>query len=288
MAKTTVKAEAERLDKRRKELDELLHLRHKAGQLESQNEKLHRQLGSQKELVREVKSAVLAADPFPRFYFKRSQDRSRVAACFAFSDWQIGEQINKDETEGFGQFNYKIAEARIFYIVNSFLDWIETQRSAYRIDECAIAGIGDYISGDIHRELSVTNEFPVPVQTAKAGLLFGECLRRIAPHFKTVTVFEVGADNHGRLNPKPQFKQKAANNMSHLVHVIANAHVERCQNITPVMAQGIKYLANIAGKKFLIEHGDTVKAWMGVPYYGMEREAGREARRRMGNNKGLV
>ncbi len=75
--------------------------------------------------------------------------------------------------------------------------------------------------------------------------------------------------------------------MSYLVHTVANAYLRDHKNVETVAATGIKYLATVAGHRFLIEHGDTVKAWMGIPYYGMEREQGREARRRMNSARGF-
>jgi hypothetical protein len=146
---------------------------------------------------------------------------------------------------------------------------------------------GDYISGNLHPELLATNEFPLPVQTANAGTLLGEVFRILAGHFNTVVVWECGADNHGRLQPKPQFKQKAANSMSFLVHHIANAYASRCSNISFNISEGMKQIAAVNGKKFLLEHGDTLKAWNGLPFYAFAREVGREATRRMMTDKGF-
>jgi len=268
--------------------DQILHLRARNNQLSAGIARLQKDLGKQKELAVAISAAVHAAEPFPRVPWKRpARSGSPVVAVLKLSDWHIGERISRAETEGFGSYNWRIAQARLFQILGSFLKWVHTQRAGYRIDQCAIFGEGDYISGDIHRELSVTNEFPIPVQTANAGQLFGEAMAMLAAHFGHVTAYEVGADNHGRLQPKPQFKQKVQNSMSYLVHVVANSYVRKIRNIEPVVAPGIKYLADVAGWKFLIEHGDTVKAWMGIPYYGMERERGREASRRMNGPKGF-
>lgn len=268
--------------------DIAIHFSARIQELEKENLRLRTRVGGQKIFADAIKSALIASDPFPRFKITRPvKTGTKLTACLELSDWHIGEVISKTETEGFGGFNYEIAQERAFHIVETFIRWIGVQRGAYNIDECVIFGIGDYISGDIHRELSVTNEFPVPVQTAKAGLLFGECIRRIAPRFNLVTVYEVGADNHGRLTLKGQFKQKSLNSMSYLVHVVANAYLEKHQNVKIVFVEGMKHIANIRGKKFLIEHGDIVRSWMGIPYYGLEREQGREARRRMNTDKGF-
>jgi hypothetical protein len=258
-------------------------LKFKTTELEKANKDLRLKVGAQKELASELSDAVRAADPFPRHIYAAPQaSKSPVVPALMLSDWHIGEVIQEDETEGFNKFNYQIASDRIFGIVDSFLKWVEVQRKIYNITTVSILGLGDWVSGNIHAELLATNEFPLPVQTAKAGLLFGEVLVRISSHFDVVNVSEVGADNHGRLQPKPQAKQKAANSMSYLVHTIANQYSEKQGNIVVDEAAGIKMVAEIADHKFLLEHGDTVKAYMGIPYYGMNRERGREAMKRMG------
>jgi len=261
-------------------------LRFKSKGLEKANADLRLKIGAQKELGAALTAAVKANDPFPRYtYTKPKVSKAPVAPVLMMSDFHVGEIVDKEEVEGFNQYNYQIAEDRIFEIVDSFLKWCDTQRKVYRMDEATVFALGDWVSGNIHQELIATNEFPLPVQTAKAGLLLGEVFCRISSHFDALKVYEVGADNHGRLQPKPQAKQKALNSMSFLVHTIANQYCEKQGNIEVVTAKGIKLVAEVAGSKFLLEHGDTVKAWMGISYYGIQREKGREALKRMGTDK---
>jgi len=261
---------------------QMLHLRRQNTQLRSQLDRYAAELGSQREMTQAVVAAVEAIEPYPRFYApKATPSGSEVTAVIKFSDWHIGEVIRADETEGFGRFNWKTAQARVFNIVQSFSDWITTQRHAYRINELVVLAEGDFISGNIHEELMVTNEFPLPVQTANAGALLSEAVARLSTHFESVRLVEVGSDNHSRLQRKPQAKQKVANSMLFLVHAVANANLRNHVNVRIVQPRGIKHVENIAGWKFLLEHGDGIKSWLGIPFYGLQREKGREAIKRM-------
>lgn len=283
--KTTVEKVKER--KEMTESDQVVHLRNQIDIKDGEIKKLKERLGEQKEFAEQCSSAIVAVKPFPPFHFTRSKTKPEVVAVIKLSDWHIGERVNEHETEGFNVYNWSIAQARIFQIVTDFLRWVDTQRQAYVIRSCFVLGEGDYVSGDIHEELRVTNEFPLPEQTAKAGLLLGEVCHRISSHFETLNLKLVGADNHGRLNKKPQAKQKTSNNMSFLVHTLATTYLERCNNIRVETAVGTKLLANIFSYKFLIEHGDNIKAHMGIPYYGFQRLLGKEAARRMNTDKGF-
>ena len=251
-------------------------------------DKLRVQLGKQRLFSEQVAGSIKALDPYPYFRYSRAQKTCNpIVPVLEISDLHVGEVVQPNEVEGFNKFNWAIAQAGLFGIVTDFLQWVEVQRGFYTIEECAVMLKGDYVSGDIHAELLATNEFPLPVQTANAGTLIGEVLRRVAGHFKRVTVWGCGADNHGRLQPKPQAKQKAANSMSFLVHHIAASAVSRCPNIRMELSEGIKQLATVNGKRFLIMHGDTLKGWAGLPWYAFAREAGREAIRRMFTSKGF-
>jgi len=257
-------------------------------QLLRDNAKLSQRLGERREFFEQLLGSVVALEPpAPTKYSHEVKAGSLVVPNLDLSDWHTGEVVSANETEGFNKFNFAILEAGVFALVDDFLKWVDIQRHFYRIEECAVTCKGDFVSGDIHAELLATNEFPLPVQTAKAGWLLGEVLRRLAGHFKTVTVWQNGGDNHGRLQKKPQAKQKAANNMNYLVYTIANQAVNRCANVRIEQCDGIKQLATIAGKRFLIEHGDTLKGWSGLPFYAFQREVGREAVRRMNTERGF-
>jgi hypothetical protein len=265
------------------------HLRYQIKTLNHHIKTLRTELGSREEFIRAAAGAVVAAEPFKPFRFTvaRRDNAAEVVAAIKLSDWHIGEVVQPGEVEGLNEFNWAIAQERMHAIVNDFLKWIEVQRTAYRIDEVAVLAEGDYVSGDIHPELLATNEFPLPVQAANAGRLLGETVRRLAAHFKRVNVYFIGADNHGRLTRKPQAKQKSTNNASYMVWAILDRDVAHTKNVKVVRAEGMKMNVDINGFKFLIEHGDTVRGVLGIPYYGFGRATGREAKRRMNTDLGF-
>lgn len=269
--------------------DREMYLRKEIRLLGGQIKRLRQENGDRKEFQQQIIANLVAADPYPLFKYKPAQVKKdvEIVPVFLWSDWHIGQKISRVETEGFNAFNFKIAERRFFQLVEDFLHWVDLNRTVYLIKQAAIFGIGDYISGDIHDELRRTNEWPLPVQSAKAGLMMAEGLRIIAAHFDEVVLYGIGADNHARLNPKPQYKQKAANSMSFVVHTIVDAETRKVENLKKVFAESMKYVANVNGFRFLIEHGDTTKAWNGIPQYGITRMRARESEKRMNTNKGF-
>jgi hypothetical protein len=244
--------------------------------------------GWMKDLLREVRESVVALDPIKQAKLiqpKKSASTTPIWATMLDSDWQIGEVINANETEGFGTFDWETAQRRVHFLEERQLEWVNIHRHGYNIETGAIVGIGDWVSGDIHYELQVTNEFPLPVQTARAGQLWGDRIAAQSQHFKTLHVFSNEADNHGRLVKKPQSKQKVKNNMSYLVAEIAQERTKNLSNVIWHRFDGMKTLVSINGIPVLVLHGDGIKGQMGIPFYGFERMVAREALKRMGTEK---
>lgn len=244
-----------------------------------------------KEYVSEVVLAVTAQEPLPRVQFfipKKVENKTPITAVLHLTDWHIGERNSSDELEGWGGYDWGIAQDRVLnQLIPAFIAWVNTQRSGYNIRDLVIVETGDFVSGDIHEELKVTNEFPLPIQTAKAGQLLGTVHNELAPHFDNVYVKQIGGDNHSRLVRKPQAAGKAQNSMGYLVYEIANEVARKNTNVHTERAEGMKMTFKIGNFTFLGEHGDTVKSWMGVPFYGIERERAREATRRMHDGRGF-
>lgn len=267
---------------------QLLHYRVRSHQLEKQVKSLLKDRGQYAELIGDLKRAIPAIDPYPKIELPKNgkPTSSPIGMVIKASDWQIGEVINPKETEGFGRFNFAAAEKRVFKLVRKTTEWAMMHRKAgYLVPELHIFSEADLVSGNIHYELEVTNEFPVTIATEKAGLLLAEMTARLAPYFSKVKLWEMSADNHGRMTRKNQAKQGAMNNFSRLAHVICNASLAKHDNVSIEMGEGTKLLANVMGKKFLIAHGHHIMGQMGIPYYGMARDKAREAIKRMNTDK---
>lgn len=265
-----------------------VHLQAKVTSLVGQVTKYAKAEGQIKEYMADILVAVQALDPLPKVQWRKPKvSKTPMTAVLHLTDWHIGEVINPKEVEHINRFDWQTAQDRVLgQLLPRFKAWLDTQRSGYDIPKIMVVATGDFVSGDIHDELLRTNEFPLPEQTAKAGDLLGKAILELVPHCAELEVVEIGADNHSRLVRKPQAKQKYANSMSKLVFHIANQVLSRSGAVI-TEAEGMKLLFDINGIPFLGEHGDTVKSWMGVPWYGMEREVAREATRRMFNNRGF-
>jgi len=210
--------------------------------------------------------------------------RSRKTKCSAvlhWSDWHYGAVQVPDEIEFMGEFSPGILEARIQNLHADYLEWIEVLRNGYALDELVIIDTGDNISGDIHKELSVTNAFPAPVQSVKVGHFKGQQICQLAQHFKKVRVEFISADNHGRLTQKPQAKQEGMNTYNYVVGFIARLVSVQQPNVEFNLHPGYTKSIQVQNRRYLIAHGHAIRGWAGLPWYGIERMVGKEAMARL-------
>ena len=97
-------------------------------------------------------------------------------------------------------------------------------------------------------------------------------IAQIAPYFHSVTVHFVSEDNHARLTKKPQAKEAGMNSLNYLVGKMIEAYVKDLSNVRMNIYPMLEKVVNVNDRLYLITHGHTIRGWMGVPWYGVERK----------------
>lgn len=214
---------------------------------------------------------------FRKTYKKPKKSTSLVIPVMQNTDAHMGAVQEADEIEQFNEFNPEICDQRILGFAKGYLDWVLLHRPVYNIKSCHVIFTGDLISGDIHDELRVTNAFPVPEQVVRAAQTYAKQLALLAPFFETVTVDFLTEDNHSRLTKKPQAKEAGINSYGYLVAKMIEALIAKHENIIFNIHAMHEKVIKVGNRNYLITHMHGVKAWMGIPWYGIERRAAREA-----------
>ena len=197
------------------------------------------------------------------------------------SDGHLGSVQMPEEIEGFNEFNVEICRARQIDYVNRAIDVCEKERLAHHIPECVVLVTGDMISGDIHDELKITNEIPLPQQAIEAGNLLGQQLLLLAQRFERVVCHFLTEDNHSRLTKKPQAKEAGLNSMNYVVGYIAKMRIAGQENVDFRIYPQYEKVVEVNGRNYLLMHGHNIRGWAGIPWYGVERKIAKESTARM-------
>lgn len=197
---------------------------------------------------------------------KREPGRPHHRALVALSDFHGGEVVDRDVVQGLNEFDWQILEDRCQEVIQSLLSH---QRRSPDLTGLDICFVGDLCSGANHLELEVSNEFPLAEQAVKIGLLMGQIVEQLAPHYRNVRVVSVEG-NHPRLGKAPQAKSPQ-NNMDWVAAQFAKQYVRDVPNVEFTVGRGA-VIHQIAGLNMYVFHGDGIRSSMpGVPWGGVMR-----------------
>jgi len=261
---------------------EVAYLRRQVAELRAKNEQVFSEKGEALEVKSALMDAIQVANPVKMEYIPSKNPTAPCTHVVQLTDLHYGEVIDSEEVDGFGIFSPEIAEARIKKLATSIIKQTETMRQGYNVPYLHILGTGDYISGDIHQELQVTNAFPTPVQAVGCGYMLGAMIEMMAPHFEKVTVDLLTLDNHGRMTRKPQAAEGGVNNWGYVVAHIIKQYVSKIKNTNVHIHSKPSALVTVGPEKYLMMHGHQIRGWAGKPYYGFDRRVAMEAVKRMG------
>jgi hypothetical protein len=247
-------------------------------------EAMKKRYGKDQVFLDELKSAISPVTP-PKLSYKPKKEGAKVSSPCPLvlhgTDGHCGLTQPADEIEGFNETNFDIYKKRNLDFVYKAMSFTEIMRHGYAINECHYIDTGDNISGDIHDELKRTNEFPVPEQIIRAGTTKAEQIMFLAPHFEKIVIDWIVADNHSRREKKPQSMEEGWNSDNYLVGFIAKTLLEKYENVQFNLWLMHEKVITIANRNYLIFHGHGLPQNFGVPWYSIERKAGREAVARM-------
>lgn len=273
------------LDKRklRNELDEeKAELRRQVREKEQLFESFKKERGGLDVYFNQVIDSIPQIIPSTIVYSPKTEKRKApVSAVMHTTDSHMGAMQEADEIEGLNTYNPEICRRRNIGFATTSLDYFQMMRHAYNVKELHWILTGDLISGDIHDELKITNAFPSPMQVAQAGKLHAEQGAMLAPHFDKIVIHFIAADNHARLTKKPQQAEAGMNSLNYLVGVLMKEYLARHSNIDFRLYPVSEKVVAVENTQYLCTHGHNIQGWMGVPWYGIERQVGRESTARL-------
>ena len=185
------------------------------------------------------------------------------------SDLHGGEVVRLDETLGINEYNMDIMNRRMGMMFRKALELVELRRGTLYIPKLIVAESGDMLSGDIHQELSRTNVTNMMMLAVRVAYIMSQGLAYLSPHFESIYVPCV-VGNHPRLSKKPTYKEKYYN-WDFLCYQWQAAFCKGLPNVTFEIPKAPYMLFNAEKTRIVMFHGDWIKSWSTIPYYGIER-----------------
>ena len=195
---------------------------------------------------------------------------SEDVALLLLSDWHILELVSPEEINFVNKFDINVAVRRVEKIVEKTVKIVNLHRMHSRIEKLYVWLGGDMVSGNIHDELVKYGNFTITEQIALTGYLIAALIKELSQNFKEIEVFTV-VGNHGRIQKRKEYK-KRFNSYDYIAYQIAALLVRELKNVKWEINKSIFAFKEIKGFKFCFSHGDEIKSWGGIPFYGLRRD----------------
>lgn len=210
-----------------------------------------------------VGAATAQAVP-PGWLSRAKPKKSSVTVCTMLSDTHWDEVVSPGELGGVNAYDRAIAEARLQRFVGKTMDLADHYLAEHLTVDGAVLFLGgDLVSGDIHEELTETNEAPMLETVVHWSGQLAAAVEALHSHFGRLHVAGV-VGNHGRRTRKPRAKGRVHDNFDWLVMQSAAQIVGDREGLSWEIPETVDLLVEVHGLRILMTHGDQVTGGGGI------------------------
>jgi hypothetical protein len=179
------------------------------------------------------------------------------------SDLHWGETVYPTQVNGVNEYSIAIAQKRLRTAIERTVDLCKLHMVDPHYPGIVCALGGDMLSGDIHEELSESNDLPVmPAMLDLFGCLIW-AVNRLADEFGKVFVPCV-TGNHGRNTRKPRAKSRNYSNFDWLLYQFLARHFAADKRIQFHIPDGSDAHWSVFGHRYCLTHGDQFRGGDGM------------------------
>lgn len=202
--------------------------------------------------------------PVPRWSIDPNRNKSTVIPSLMISDTHCAEVVYPDQVFGVNKYNMEICGERMQRLCENTIELLSTHINADYPGICICLN-GDLVSGDIHDELSITNDAPImPAVLHMLGLL-ETFLQTMLDNFDSVMVKATAGGNHSRTTKKIPSKNKAYTNFDWLIYQFLRKHFESVNEnrIHFDISDGDDIQFDLFNHRYRMTHGDQFRGGQG-------------------------
>ena len=204
----------------------------------------------------------------PKWVIAPSSKATTGVPMVFWSDWHYGEVVEPAQVGGLNAYDPEIAGQRVRRLADITVDLAKGHMVNPKYPGIVVILGGDLISGDIHEELTTTNQLTVQQQIKEVTELLIAGLSSMADNFGKVFVPCV-VGNHGRSTRKPPMKNRVFTNFDWTVYCQVERYFRGDKRFAFLIPEDIDARFTVQGHRFLLTHGDALGVKGGDGIIGM-------------------
>ena len=189
------------------------------------------------------------------------------------SDSQIGSLVNPKETGGLGSYSTQEFLNRLEFFKEKLARIFDIERTAIPYKRINVFFLGDIIEGStiFRGQLRSIDQNTVQQVMTSVDALTG-LISWLSTEFPEVGCYCV-VGNHGRIGMKGELSPM--DNLDYLVYKWMEERLANHKNVQVNVAETWWMAVERMRTRFVLVHGDDIRSWMNIPFYGAERSEGR-------------
>jgi predicted MPP superfamily phosphohydrolase len=226
-------------------------------------------------LVEEVKEcAPVSYNPAPSVKWPARKPGKSQSAMLLLSDTHVGQMVSPEQTQGFGQYDFKTFLHRLKRLENTTYS-ILSEHTNTKVDELVVCLLGDMLHGALNHSEEAGQRNVVFNQFFGAAHAISQFLRNLSTLVPKVRIYTT-VGNHTRWGT--QHKMPAKNrfsNFDQFLYSMLEALTADIPNIEWNLTQQPFAQFEVQGFKFWASHGEELKGGdkaIGIPVHAMGRK----------------
>lgn len=210
-------------------------------------------------------TAEKAADMEPPAWLgmKNAKPSSPGVPTLMLSDFHWGEKVHAAQINGVNSYSLNIARRRLQDTIDSAVTLCKIVSPGLDYPGIVCALGGDMVSGNIHEELSATNEINTIPTVLDLWEHLASAISHLADNFGSVFLPCV-TGNHGRDTRKIWSKDRHHTSFDWLLYQILARHFATDKRITFLIPDGSDAAYRIFGTRYMLTHGDQFRGGDGM------------------------
>lgn len=189
--------------------------------------------------------------------FNKLSKKINGVPVLMLSDLHYGETVNSVEIGNINKYDSEIAKNRINYTVDSAIKIVKKDWSVYKTNWFVLTLIGDILSGNIHDELTESNDKRILPSLLEITDILIHQIEKLKQNFNNVYVPAV-VGNHGRIHKKFRAKGIVEENYEYIIYKLIEKHFINDKNVIIDVSDSPDKRFDIFNMKFLLSHGNTL------------------------------
>jgi hypothetical protein len=194
----------------------------------------------------------------------KGDSKSEATVVWAASDWHVEERVNASSVSGLNSFTMDDARRRGENFFKGGLRLTDLLRQDIQIDNVVLALLGDFISNDIHEEVSEVAAVAPMHAILFAQNLIASGIEFILEHSDYTLTIPCHSGNHARTTKTTRFATENGHSLEFLMYHALAAYFRKEERVKFLIPDGYHSYLDIYGHKLRFHHGHAINYQGGI------------------------